>query len=177
MGRGLRGEVLYFDDKNVGQETQQEKEHRRRRRRQRRRIKTDKEEDKKQEESSLIEFRKIRRKKKNFDSVIEPIKNEDKNKRRKTHSFFGTPREFYQRARSIYIYIKARIKMYAQYHCLNAASVSCSSTSSSMNKKQTAKNSTGRLRRSRETTTTTKKKKKVPIVGLPRLLLNARRRR
>ena len=47
--------------------------------------------------------------------------------------------------------------MYAQYHCVNAASVSCSCTSSSMNKKQTAKNSTGR--RQNLATTTTKKKK------------------
>ena len=76
------------------------------------------------------------------------------------HTFFwGDPARIYQRARSIYIYIyKARIKMYAQYHCLNAASVSCSSTSSSMNKKQTAKNSTGRRQNVATTTTTTKKK-------------------
>ena len=59
-----------------------------------------KEEDKKQ---GVVEHRgKIRKKKKNFDSVIEPIKNEDKNKRRKTHIFFWDPARIYQRARSIY---------------------------------------------------------------------------
>ena len=58
-----------------------------------------KEEDKKQ---GVVDRGKIR-KKKNFDSVIEPIKNEDKNKRRKTYIFLGTPREF-TNARGVYIY-------------------------------------------------------------------------
>ena len=52
----------------------------------------------------MIEVVKLEEKKKNFDSVIEPIKNEDKNKRRKTHIFFWDPARIYQRARSIYIY-------------------------------------------------------------------------
>ena len=82
----------------MGQE-EKEKEHRRRR--QTRRI-NDKR--RRQNKESSIEVK--LEKKKNFDSVIEPIKNEDKNKRRKTHIFLGgTPREF-TNARGVYIYIK-----------------------------------------------------------------------
>ena len=50
---------------------------------------------------------KLEEKKKNFDSVIEPIKNEDKNKRRKTHIFFLGPRANLP-TRAEYIYINKR---------------------------------------------------------------------